>query len=176
MRKRKIIIPLCLFLSFYLGQAQLIMIDGETGEYKYEEVVEAPGLSAGEIRERAEKWLSTYYVSEDSLHVDSTGVSRLCSQRIQWTLIKKDIVIETFFDVNIRFKNGRYKYDFSNFREGKMVRGDLQSMALKTYINRFPQAYQINIEEPVDTEITHAINSLKYFISNGHMEVPEEEW
>jgi len=152
------------------------MIDGETGEYKYEEVVEAPGLSAGEIRERAEKWLSTYYVSEDSLHVDSTGVSRLCSQRIQWTLIKKDIVIETFFDVNIRFKNGRYKYDFSNFREGKMVRGDLQSMALKTYINRFPQAYQINIEEPVDTEITNAINSLKYFISNGHMEVPEEEW
>ena len=152
------------------------MIDGETGEYKYEEVVEAPGLSAGEIRERAEKWLSTYYVSEDSLHVDSTGVSRLCSQRIQWTLIKKDIVIETFFDVNIRFKNGRYKYDFSNFREGKMVRGDLQSMALKTYINRFPQAYQINIEEPVDTEITNAINSLKYFVSNGHMEVPEEEW
>ena len=152
------------------------MIDGETGEYRYEEVVDAPGLSAGQIRERAEKWLSTYYASEDSLHVDSTGLSRLCSSKIQWTLIKKEIIIETFFDVNIKVKDGRFKYDFSNFREGKMVRGDLQSMALKTYINRFPQAYQINIEEPVDTEMMNAINSLKYFIANGRMEVSEEDW
>lgn len=176
MRKRKIIIPLCLFLSFYLGQSQLIMIDGETGEYRYEEVVEAPGLSAGQIRERAEKWLSTYYVSEDSLHLDSTGVSRLCSSKIQWKLIKKNIHIETFFDVNIKAKDGRYKYDFSNFREGKMVRGDLQDMALKTYISRFPEAYQISIEEPVDNEMVNAINSLKYYIANGQMEVSAEDW
>ena len=38
MKKRKIIVPLILFLSFYFGQAQLIMIDDETGEYRYEEV------------------------------------------------------------------------------------------------------------------------------------------
>ena len=77
---------------------------------------------------------------------------------------------------NIRFKDGKYKYAFSDFREGKMVRGDLQSMSLKTYIERFPQTYQIGIEEPIDSEITKAINSLKYFVANGAMEKPEEDW
>jgi hypothetical protein len=176
MKKIKIITPLCLFLSFYLGQAQLIMIDGETGEYKYEEVVEAPGLSSNELKERAQKWLSTYYVSEDSIQSDSLGITKLCSQRLDWTLIRKVISIELFFDVNLKFKEGRYKYAFENFREGKMVRDDLQSITLKTYIERFPQVYQINIEEPVDSEVTKAINSLKFFMANGHMEMAEDDW
>ena len=176
MMRRKVIIPLCLLLlSFYLGQAQLIMID-ENGEYKYEEVVQAPGMSKGEIQERAKRWLSQYYESVDSVSTDSMGISRLCSKPISWTLIKKRIDIEIFFDVDIKFKDGKYKYAFSNFKEGKMVRGELQGMNLKTYIERFPQAYQIGIEEPVDTEITNAIISLEYFILNGTMEKSEEDW
>lgn len=174
--KRKVIIPLFLLLSFYMGQAQLIMIDGDTGEFKYEEVVQAPGLSKDQIQERAKQWLSEYYVSEDSIHLDSAGVGRLCSNKITWILIQKRIDIEVFFDVDIRFKDGRYKYEFSDFREGKMVRGDLQSMSLKAYIDRFPQTYQIGIEEPIDSEMTKAINSLKYFVSKGAMEKAEEDW
>ena len=167
---------MCLFLSFYLGQAQLIMIDGETGEYKYEEVVEAPGLSKDEIKQRAMKWLSIYYSSEDSVRTDSSGVNRLCSNKIKWVLIRKGIDIEMFFDVNIKTKDGRYKYAFSNFREGKMVLGELQSIPLKTYINRFPQTYQISIEEPVDSEIMKAINSLMLYIETNKIEVSEDDW
>jgi len=174
--KRKVIIPLFLLLSFYLGQAQLIMIDGETGEFKYEEVVQAPGMSKSQIEERASRWLSEYYVSEDSVHTDSTGILRLCSNKIHWILINKGIDIEVFFDVDIKFKDGKYKYAFSDFREGKMVRGELQSMSLKTYIDRFPQTYHLAIEEPIDAELTKAINSLNYFVLNGAMEKPEEDW
>lgn len=176
MKKRKIIIPLCLFLSFYLGQAQLIMIDGETGEYKYEEVVQVNGLSKNEIKQRAASWLSQYYSEVDSVQSDSTGVFRLCQQPIKWTLIKKDIYINVFFDLSVKVKDNRYKYAFENFREGKLVRGDLQSMKLQTYIERFPQAYQIDAEEPIDAEITKAIESLNYYIVNGTMQRPEEEW
>lgn len=165
-----------MFLSFYLGQAQLIMIDGETGEYEYEEVVEAPGLSKDEIKQRAMKWLSIYYSSEDSVRTDSAGVTRLCSNKIKWVLIRKGIDIEMFFDVNIKTKDGRYKYAFSNFREGKMVLGELQSIPLKTYINRFPQTYQISIEEPIDSEIMKAINSLMLYIETNEMEVSEDDW
>ena len=35
--------------------------------------------------------------------------------------------------------------------------------------------YHIGIEEPVDTEITKAIRSTKYFVLNGAMEKPEED-
>ena len=61
MKKRKIIIPLILFLSFYFGHAQLIMIDDETGEYRYEDVARAEGISSSLIQQRASSWLKTYY-------------------------------------------------------------------------------------------------------------------
>ena len=67
-----------------MGQSQLIMIDGETGEFKYEEVVQSPGhVARSEIQERAKRWLSAYYVSEDSVHVDSAGISKALLKRDQ---------------------------------------------------------------------------------------------
>jgi hypothetical protein len=176
MKKRKIIFPLILFLSFYFGQAQLIMIDSETGDYRYEEVVRAPGISGSEIKERAGNWLKNYYRPTDSIATDSLGVNLLGTYHFRWKLITKDIDVNLFFDVSIKGKDNRYKYDFSNFRVGKMVKGDLQAIALKTYIERFPSDYQILVEEPVDTEMTKAIASLNYFINNNKMEVYEDDW
>ena len=176
MKKRKIIVPLILFLSFYFGQAQLLMIDDETGEYRYEEVERVEGVSSSEIQLRANAWLSEYYSQIDSMSIDSTSVKQLNSYRFRWTLIRKSIDVELFFDVSIKAKDNRYKYDFSNFRVGKMSKGDLQSMSLKKYIDRFPTDYQILIEEPIDTEITKAIASLNYYVSNNKMEVDEDDW
>ncbi len=176
MKKRKIIVPLILFLSFYFGQAQLLMIDDETGEYRYEEVARAEGVSSSEIQSRAKSWLNEYYTQIDSMSVDSSSVKQLNSYRFTWTLIRKSIDVELFFDVSIKVKDNRYKYDFSNFRVGKMSKGDLQSMSLKKYIDRFPTDYQILIEEPIDTELTKAIESLNYYVSNNKMEVDEDDW
>jgi len=176
MKKRKIIAPLILFLSFYIGQAQLIMIDSETGEYRYEEVVRAEGLSSSEIHSRSKSWLSKYYTQIDSMKTDSSSVRQLNTFQFKWTLIRKSIDVELFFDVSIKSKDNRYKYDFSNFRVGKMSKGDLQSMSLKTYIERFPSEYQILIEEPIDTEMTKAIGSLHYYISSNKMETYEDDW
>lgn len=176
MKKRKIIVPLILFLSFYFGQAQLLMIDDETGEYRYEEVARAEGVSSSEIQSRAKAWLTEYYTQIDSMSIDSSAVKQLNSYSFKWTLIRKSIDVELFFDVSIKVKDNRYKYDFSNFRVGKMSKGDLQSMSLKKYIDRFPTDYQILIEEPIDTEITKAIASLNYYVSNNKMEVDEDDW
>ncbi len=163
MKKRKIIIPLILFLSFYFGQAQLIMIDSETGEYRYEDVARAEGLSSTEIKDRAKSWLTHYYTQIDSIHTDSISLKQLNTYHFEWKLISKTIKVDLFFDVTIKVKDNRYKYDFSNFRVGKMTKGDLQAIDLKTYIERFPTDYQILVEEPIDTEMTKAINSLNYF-------------
>lgn len=176
MKKRKIIVPLILFLSFHFGQSQLIMIDDETGEFRYEEVARAEGISSTEIANRAKSWLNSYYTKIDSITSDSSSVKQLNTYHFRWKLIRKTIDVDLFFDVSIKAKDNRYKYDFSNFRVGKMVKGDLQAMSLKTYIERFPTDYQILIEEPVDTEMMKAIASLNYFINNNTMEVEEDDW
>lgn len=176
MKKRKIIVPLILFLSFYIGRSQLIMIDGETGEYRYEDVVRAEGISSGEIRERVKSWLTNYYEPIEAIREDSISVKQLNTYKFQWTLIRKAIDVELFFDVTVKVKDNRFKYDFSDFRVGKMIKGDLQAITLKTYIERFPESYQIYIEQPIDEEITRAIESLTYFVNNNKMYVEEDDW
>jgi len=176
MKKRKIITPLILFLSFYFGQAQLIMIDSETGEFRYEDVVQTQGVSANMIKTRAKSWLSEYYTQIDSVVTDSSGLKQLNTYQFTWKLIRKEIDVDLFFDVVIKAKDNRYKYDFNNFKVGKITRGEVEAIDLKTYIDRFPTVYQILIEEPIDTEITKAISSLNYFIVNNKMEVEEDDW
>jgi len=176
MKKRKIIVPLILFLSFYVSSAQLIMIDGETGDYRYEDVARAEGINSAEINNRAKSWLGVYYTEIAPMSQDSLGVKQLNSYSFTWKLIKKDIDINLFFDVHIMVKDNRFKYDFYNFRVGKMDRGDLQAITLRTYIERFPTEYQIYIEEPIDEEMTKAIESLTYFVNNNKIEVDEDDW
>jgi len=176
MNKRKIIIPLILFLSFYIGQAQLIMIDADSGEYRYEEVARAEGINSSEIKERAQSWLTNYYTEIQPMSSDSSSVKQLNTFPFKWKLITKTIEVDLFFDVSIKTKDNRYKYDFSNFKVGKMVKGDLQAIDLKTYIERFPSEYQILVEEPIDTEMTKAISSLSFYITNNKMEPTEDDW
>lgn len=176
MKKRRFLLSLALILFFHIAQAQLIMIDGETGEFKYEDVVQVKGISKKEIQERAKRWLNVYYNTSDSIYSDSLSVHKLRSYKFSWQFIKKNIPLELFFDVTIKTKDDRYKYDFSNFKIGKMVLGSLDAIDLKTYIDRFPQNYQIYIEEPIDTEITKAILSLEYFILNEELEIEEDDW
>ena len=176
MKKRKIITTLLLFLSFYYSYAQLIMIDGETGEYRYEDVARAEGINSSEIKERAARWLDEYYSKIDSVKTDSNAVSQTNTYKFTWKLIKKSMPVQMFFDVEIKTKDNRYKYDFYNFRVGKINLGDIQAISLKKYIDRFPHEYQINIEQPIDEEMTRAIASLNYFINHNKMEVDEEDW
>jgi len=176
MKKRKIIIPLILFLSFYLGQAQLIMIDSETGEYRYEEVARAEGISSSVIHQRAASWLKNYYTQINPVKSDTISVKQLNTFHFTWKLITKKIDVDVFFDVTIISKDSRYKYDFKNFKVGKMVKGDLQAISLKKYIHRFPHDYQILIEEPIDTEMMKAIASLNYYVKNNKLETEEDDW
>lgn len=176
MKRRRFLFSLALILFFHISYAQLIMIDSETGDYRYEEVVKAEGLSQSQIKNRAKKWMSLYYKPIDSAQLDSLGVHQMSSFETSWKFIKKTIPLEIFFDVTIKTKDNRYKYDFSNFKTGKLVLGKPDAVDLSTYITRFPEKYQIFIEEPIDSEITKAISSLEYFIINDKLKVEEDDW
>jgi len=173
---KRLILTLVILLFSFTSQAQLIMIDSETGEYQYEDVAAADGVSQSQIKERAAKWLQAYYNSEDPINIDSTSLHQKNSFKFDWKFIKKNILLELFFDITIKTKDNRYKYDFSNFQVGKKVNGNIDASDLKVYIERFPSKYQIYIEEPIDTEITKAIESLNYFINNGKLKVDEDDW
>jgi len=173
---KRLILTLIIVLFSFASQAQLIMIDSETGAYRYIDVVTIEGVSQSQIKERAAKWLHAYYNSTDPISTDSTSVQQKNSFKFDWKFIKKNIPLELFFDVTIKTKDNRYKYDFSNFQVGKKVNDNIDASDLKAYIGRFPSKYQIHIEEPIDAEITKAIESLTYFINNKKLKVDEDDW
>lgn len=176
MKKNRFLFSLTLILFSLISQAQLIMIDSETGDYNYEEVVNVDGISRQQIQARAKKWLNLYYQSIDSISNDSLNIKAVASNEFVFKFIKKDIDMKIFFDIEIKTKVNKYKYEFSNFVVGKKIKDEIDAMDLSVYINRFPEKYQILIEEPIDSEIMDAISSLEYYIQNGEMQNDEDDW
>lgn len=176
MKKERLLLIFSLIFFYQITQAQLIMIDGETGDYTYEDVVIVEGVSQNQILTRAREWIDKYYQNLDSVNIGDTEINTLISKKITWKFINKPIPIELFIDLNIQTKDGKYKYSFSNFRQGKLFFGELDVIPLKTYIERFPVRYQNFAEQPIDEEITNAISSLEYYITNGKMEKGEPDW
>ena len=176
MRIKRLILPLAIILISFISHAQLIMIDGETGDYKYEDVVSVEGISKTQILERANNWFNEYYKNTTPAEKDSIGFTNMAKFEFKWKFIQKYISIELFYDVSVKAKDGRYKYIITNFKNGKTVNGNIDAAPLKTYIERFPGKYQINIEEPVDAEITKVIESLEYFIVNKKLYNEKDDW
>ncbi len=176
MKKNRFLFSLSLILFSLFTQAQLIMIDSETGEYNYEEVIDVTGITKQEVLNRAKTWLNIYYKTNDSINDNGSDVHKTASNDFVFKLIQKDISMKIFFDIEIKTKDNKYKYEFSNFEVGKKVRDEIDAMSLSVYINRFPEKYQILIEEPIDSEIMNAIFSLKYYVQNGVIENIEDDW
>ncbi len=176
MKIKRLILSPAIILICFVSQAQLIMIDGETGDYKYEDVVSVEGILKTQILERANNWIKEYHTFTVPVESDSLGISEMVKYEFSWKFIQRNIPIELFYDVTVKTKDNRYKYIISNFKIGKTVNGNIDSYPLKIYIERFPARYQIHIEEPIDAEITKVIESLEYFILNNKLQNDKDDW
>ncbi|MGB5384375.1 MAG: DUF4468 domain-containing protein [Lutimonas sp.] len=173
--KRLIFSLIFIFISTNI-QAQLIKIDSETGEFKYEEVIQADGQTKDKLLEKSETWISQYY--KDALIKNDTAFSANATVPFSftWKFISKPIPVTLIYDVEIKVKDNRYKYAFTNLRIGKVYKDEIDAISLKTYMERFPQKYLLALEEPIDAELTKAITSLENYIITGKMNQTEEEW
>ncbi len=175
MKNKKFKFIVILFLLTFSLKAQLIMIDSETGEYQYQDVVQVEGVSKQELQKRAAKWIDLYY-KDPSFKKDSLKINKLVEFKFKWKFISKNIPIQLIYDLEIKTKDNKYKYTISNLRIGKMYQDEFDGITLKKYINRFPLKYQIFIEEPIDTELTKAISSLEKYMKTEKYIEEEDDW
>lgn len=176
MKFKKLKISLIFLLFVVSLNAQLIMIDSETGEYQYEDVVQVDGVSKQELLNRAKEWINLYY-KDPSFKKDSSNIiKKLVGYKFKWKFISKNIPIELIYDLEIKVKDNKYKYTISNLRIGRMIRNEFDGITLKKYIDRFPVKYQINIEEPIDTELMKAIENLEKYMKTEKYIEEEDDW
>ncbi len=187
MKLKRLVLTPVIILFFFVSHAQLIMIDSETGEYKYEDVVSVEGKTQQQLQKSAKDWFELYYgecqvksetstISElDSLQSSSSFVA-LAKHEFFWKFISKNIKLELFYDFEIKTKDNRYKYILSNLRIGKIYMGSLDAIDLKTYIERFPEKYHLKIEEPIDAEMVKVAENLEYYMVNGKLKKDDNDW
>jgi hypothetical protein len=173
--KRLIVSLIFIFVSTF-SRAQLVKIDSETGEHKYDEVVPAEGLASAQLINRVKKWMDAYYPDTDSRLDSTTAVKRVCTFKFTWIMGSKAIPTTLIYDLDIKVKDNRYRYIYSNFRIGSNVMGEVQAISLAKYISRFPERYHMGIEEPIDTHITKSIGSLDNFIKTEKMVIEDDNW
>ena len=128
--------------------------------------------------ERAEDWTFLYYKEESRITVDTTNtLTKLGLHNFSWKFMDtKNISLQLIYDIEIKTKDNRYKYIFSNLRIGRIVLREVDAVELKNYIGRFPTKYQINIEEPIDTELTKAALSLENYVKTQQFEKVDDDW
>jgi hypothetical protein len=176
MKIKKLKIALVLFLFAISASAQLIMIDSETGEYQYDDVVKVEGVSGQELLKRAKDWINLYYKDPSFKKDSSSSINKLVEYEFKWKFISKNIPIQLIYDLEIKTKDNKYKYTISNLRIGKIIHDEFDGITLKKYIERFPLKYQINIEEPIDKELMNALEKLdKYMKTEKYIE-EEDDW
>lgn len=176
MVSKRLIVSLVFIFVSTISKAQLVKIDSETGEHKYDEVVQAEGLASAQLLGRAKKWTDTYYPDTDSSLDSVGGVKRVCTYKFSWKLGSKTIPITLIYDMDIKVKDNRYRYIFSNFRVGSSAQGDIQAISLAKYIIRFPERYHMTIEEPIDTHITKSITSMDNYMKTEKVVVEDDNW
>ncbi|MDZ7614982.1 MAG: DUF4468 domain-containing protein [Flavobacteriaceae bacterium] len=176
MVSKRLIVSLIFIFVSSISFAQLVKIDSETGEHKYDEVVQAEGLASAQLVNRAKKWADTYYAGTDS-NLDSVGsVKRVCTYKFSWKLGSKTIPTALIYDLDIKVKDNRYRYIFSNFRVGSSAQGDIQAITLAKYISRFQERYHMGIEEPIDTHISKSIASMDNYMKTEKIVVEDDNW
>ncbi|MFD1316887.1 DUF4468 domain-containing protein [Namhaeicola litoreus] len=176
MKLKRLIFSLVFIFVLTSIQAQLIKIDGETGEFKYEEVVQADGQSKDILLQKSETWLSKFYKNALIKSDTAFSISATIPYSFSWKFISKPLPVTLIYDVQIMAKDNRYKYSFTNFRIGKVYLDEIDAISLKTYMDRFPKKYLLALEEPIDAEISRAMASLENYIQTGKMEESEEDW
>ncbi len=146
-----------------------------TGKVKYEAVVHREGLSADSLQKLALKWINSFYknpsvvIKENKpgyirvehkfevFDVDAKTGRKYKAGRIKYTLV-------------IKFKDGRYKYELSDF---KYIAN--RYIPIEEWLNSKDPKHQEYLKQ-VNEYATNLISSLRQFIKNPPVPKEEEDW
>lgn len=157
----KVILITTIFLSLNVfAHSQEIPIDPETGNYKYEEVVEIDGFSQGYLYLKALEWIALNYNS-------ANDVIQL-KDKESGKIIAKGIFKIKYFSRNpsinhtimIYTKDGRYKYVVTSLSYSDNKGDSFQ-------LEDFPRSWagKKKLYKRVDFVIQELIENLKQYIS-----------
>jgi hypothetical protein len=121
---KQVLLALALVLSASIAQAQQIKpssatpalpIDPDTHLVAYTGVVEMPGLTHVQLYERALAWVNQHYPAASS-GVQDKEAGKIIVQGVTYAHAHIGFASSVTHTLSLYVKDGKYKYDFTNFR------------------------------------------------------------
>jgi cytochrome c biogenesis protein ResB len=175
---KKIIFGLIGIFSFICGFTQTntdwgMPYNNEKKAFIIEEVVAADGVSKAELYKRANDWITEYYTSGQKKIYErdpDQNFLKLKNRISVYRQEKKERVNDGLIEyhIDIYFKDGKYKYTFSNFR---MV-ADANSQPIEKWMDG--NYYKPEIAKAKYTNLNNlmqeSITNMKKFMQTGKKE------
>lgn len=125
-----------LILSAFILLAGLTTANAQT-PISYSEVVQVEGATKDELYQRAKNWfVDTFRSANDVIQLDDKENGQIVgkgnfsySQKVTWAAVANNTIR---FTAAITIKDGRYKYEFSNFEHSMAVPGTPLNLGLIT--------------------------------------------
>jgi len=160
-------------LFVFTGKAQNWPVPIEDGEVIYQEVVEAPDMTADKIYKRAVAWANSYY----------TGFPKKIKEKKEGELLKwghefrmdpnsmESSIIK--YTATIQFKEGRYRYTIEDLH---MPRSSYR-YKIEYWMDPQKREQEEAMQDlkTVDTSVKEIINDMKSYIKQPPVE-EKDEW
>lgn len=172
-----------LYLSFILfclvfqANAQNLPIDKESQLITYSEVVSETG-TADELFAKAHKWFFSFFKNPHNVVKQKTDHQIVAHPRFKILNEPDKKGVRTMagiviYDIKVVFKEGRYKYTFSNF-----IWKQNSKFPIERWMDKSATSYSTKYESylrQVDEKITKTIENLKEAVSQKP-DKGEEDW
>ena len=160
----KIVCLIIVFSSGCFGQNELLdILPLSDGRVNYSNVLEVNEISQVELHGRARNWLlSTDYIQNEISYSDDKYKqidSKSFFKELWGPNYFSELYTEIYYTVNFKFRNGRYKYEITNFiikKNGTETQLEIFKMERKKNMK-----YNKLFYEKIDSEIKKIITSIE---------------
>lgn len=147
-----------LITSTIIGYSQSLPVDPQTQKVSYKEIVEIPGESENELFNKAKKWMATkdsetnpYTITYENQEAGNF------SGKGSFTLPGGDKKYVVAFLINVATKDGKYKYEFTDFTllyttKGGVTSGGFSYWSSSSYQESETLEYSLETFYPIRLE------------------------
>jgi hypothetical protein len=144
MKKLLICLAGLLFITVAYAAGKTLEInipkDGETQKFTYAKVVEVPEVTAADLYQRCRVFLTNKFAS-DKFAVDEVDSKLVYAGNFEVAgvykmgMAKSPFSYTTLFTITVQFKDGRYRYELTNFKIGGNAQGTTYEKTLETFVD-----------------------------------------
>jgi hypothetical protein len=137
--------------------------NAETGKVSYMAVVEAPGVSKELLKQRGLEWIATNLHSRDGVPpVENKEIGSIIVPLEQHFTVR-GIPAGVYITLTLYLKEGRYKYDFTNFTDPGMGPFENEDPAVRMMVgNGMMKKVWNEVRNTTDAEVKALIVSLEH--------------